>query len=120
MTHLEPCGYAPVPFSLSLWMYTTRKTKFCLCVYDFDVKFYSKNDADHLIEALQKGYPVKVDWRGENCCGFKLDWHYTKGYVDMSMSTCIPKCLQKLPPDYTRKRQKLPHAWTIPVYGQKR
>ena len=96
------------------------KDKNFLCVDDFGVKFYSKTDANHLINALKNGYPVTVNWKGKNYCGFQLDWHYKKGYVDMSMPTYIQKLLKTFPPDYIRKRQKSPHAWTIPTYEQKR
>ena len=47
--HLQPFGYAPVPHSLSLWTHETKPTEFCLCVYDFGVKYYSKEDVLHLI-----------------------------------------------------------------------
>ena len=61
VNHLAPYSYALVPFSLSIWSHTSGKTKFCLCVDDFGVKYYSKNDANHLLDALKKGYPVTVE-----------------------------------------------------------
>ena len=85
--HLDSYCYVPVPFLLSLWTHKTLRTKFCLCVDDFGVKFYSKDDAENLINALKKGYPVTVDWDGKNYCGFTLDWQYGKGYANMSMES---------------------------------
>ena len=76
--HLEPYGYAPVPHSLSLWTHKTKRTKCCLCVDDFGIKYYSKEDALHLVNALKEGYPTSVDWEGNNYCGYKLEWNYEK------------------------------------------
>ena len=63
--HLEPYGYKPVPTSLSLWHHQTKKTKLCLCVDDFGVKYFSKADADHLIHVLRQKYPTSVDCEGK-------------------------------------------------------
>ena len=54
VNHLAPFGYHPLPFSLGLWTHETRKTTFCLCVDDFGVKYFSLDDAEHLISALQE------------------------------------------------------------------
>ena len=94
VAHLKPHGYEPIPFSLSLWRHKTRRTKFCLCVDDFGVKYFTKEDADHLLNALKSGYPTSIDWEGKNYCGFTLEWNYKKGYVDVSMPGYLPKMLQ--------------------------
>ena len=52
---------------------------------DFIVKYYNKQDATHLINALKSKYEITQDWSGENFCGLKLKWNYDKGYMDMSM-----------------------------------
>ena len=49
--HLAPYGYHPSPHSPNIWYHTSRPTKFCLCVDDFGVKYYSQDDATHLIKA---------------------------------------------------------------------
>ena len=36
--NLKPHGYSPCPFTAGLWKHNTRKTKFCLCVDDFQVR----------------------------------------------------------------------------------
>ena len=109
VSHLKPFGYSPVPHSLSLWTHVTRKTKFCLCVDDFGVKYYTKEDAHHLINALKQGYPTSVDWEGKNYCGYTFDWNYEKGYVDVSMPTYIPKMLKKFNHSVPTKPQRAPH-----------
>ena len=52
--HLAPHGYRPVPHSLGLWTHDTRPTSFCLCVDDFGIKYFTKNDANHLLDILKK------------------------------------------------------------------
>ena len=49
---LKPHGYHTCPETTGLWLHRTRKTKFCLCVDGFGVKYFSKDDADRLLTAL--------------------------------------------------------------------
>ena len=55
---LAPNGYEPMPHPTSLWQHRTLKTTFSLCFEDFGVKYFSKIDDDHLINALQKNYNI--------------------------------------------------------------
>jgi hypothetical protein len=54
-------GYHPCPYTTGLWSHDTRPTKFCLCVDDFGVKYFSKPDADHLLDSLRQHYKISVD-----------------------------------------------------------
>ena len=47
--HLNDNGYYPVIGTNATFYYKTRKTKFCLCVDDFGIKYHSTDDADHII-----------------------------------------------------------------------
>ena len=40
--HLQPYGYSPDSFAPNIWSHETRKTKFCLCVDNFGVKYFPK------------------------------------------------------------------------------
>lgn len=51
--HLAPHGYCPVPHSLGLWTHDTCPTRFCLCVDDFGIKYFSEGDEMHLIDILK-------------------------------------------------------------------
>ena len=51
---LEPYGYYPVPGTTGIWEHSTRPTKLCVCVDDFGVKYWSKEDADHFCNSLGK------------------------------------------------------------------
>ena len=82
---LEPFGYEPIQGTVGLWNYRTKPTKFCLCVDDFGIKYQSKEDADHLCNAIGTNFRYTVDREGKNYCGLYLDWNYKLGYVDISM-----------------------------------
>jgi len=91
--HLEPHGYFPDPNNPGLWYHNTRRTRFCLCVDDFGIKYFSKDDAEHLINVLKKYYKVSIDWTGKNYCGFEITWNYEQKYVDIQMPGYIEKLL---------------------------
>ena len=117
--HLAPYGYYPVSHTPGLWRHTTRCTTFTLAVDDFGIKYFSKEDADHLFASLATRYELTIDWTGSSYLGFKIDWNYQAGYVDISMPTYVPKALLTLSHTPPTKPQHSPHRWTAPVYGQK-
>ena len=51
---LQPHGYFPEPHTVGLWAHKTLKTKFCLCLDDFGVKYFSTHEANHLLDALKQ------------------------------------------------------------------
>ena len=89
--NLEPHGYYPCPNTEGLWKHVSRRTTFCLCVDDFGIKYFSKEDVNHLLASLRQNYKISVDWEGKNYCGLTLEWNYEKGYVDISMPGYIEK-----------------------------
>ena len=118
--NLEQDGYSPCPVSVGIWKHKTRATKFCLCVDDFGIKYNSLDDANHLLDALRKHYQISVDWTGKNYCGLTIDWHYDKGYVDISMPGYIPALLHRLRHPLPKRPVHHPHDYTIPAYGKGR
>jgi hypothetical protein len=119
VTQLAPYGYHPCPYTTGLWHHDTRPTKFCLCVDDFGVKYFSQQDADHLLNALRDNYKISVDWAGKNYCGLVIDWNYAKNYVDISMPGYVANTLARLQHRRPTRPQFAPHQWTQPAYGQK-
>lgn len=117
---LAPHGYKPIPHTTRMWYHETRPTKFCLCVDDFGVKFYSQADADHLINALCQHYKISIDWNGENYCGLTFDWNYAEGYVDISMPNYIKKVLHKYNHPTPQQPVYAPHKHTPPTFGATR
>jgi hypothetical protein len=119
VNQLAPHGYHPCPYTTGLWHHETRPTKFCLCVDDFGVKYFSRHDADHLLNALRAHYKISVDWEGKNYCGLSIHWNYHKQYVDVSMPDYVPSTLARLQHQTPARPQHAPHQWTQPAYGQK-
>ena len=111
---LKPFGYTPVIGTVGVWQHDTRPTNFCLCVDDFGIKYHSKSDAQHLLNAIGAHYKYTSDWTGCNYCGLTLDWHYSEGYVDISMPDYITKALQRLQYKCKVSPQYSPHAH-IPI-----
>lgn len=72
-TNLAKHGYFPIPHAVGMWKHTTHKTKFCLCVDDFGIQYYSKEDAEHLINALEEFYKITINWSEKHYCGLTLD-----------------------------------------------
>ena len=63
--NLAPYGYEPIPHTDGLWRHKTRKITFCLCVDDIGIKYFHKDDVNHLISVLQRNYQLSTDWRGQ-------------------------------------------------------
>ena len=93
---LQPFSYKPIAITVRLWYYKTRLTIFCLCVDNFGIKYQSKNDANHLCNAIRVNFRYTVDKEGKNYCGLTLDQNYKLEYVDISMLKSIPDILKKL------------------------
>jgi hypothetical protein len=89
-----------------------------LCVDDFGIKYYSRVDADHLLNALRAHNKISVDWDGKNYCGLTINWHYQKNYFDVSMPGYIPAVLARLRHKPPLRPQLAPHQWMQPTYGQ--
>jgi hypothetical protein len=119
VNQLAPHGYHPCPYTTGLWSHDTRQTKFCLCVDDFGVKYFSKDDANHFLESLRAHYKISVDWEGKNYCGLSIKWNYPKKYVDVSMPGYVASALARLQHKPPSRPQYAPHQWTQPAYGQK-
>ena len=88
---LEKEGYIHIESTTGLWKHKNRKTIFALCVDDFGVKYFNKEDLAHLIATLQKHYIITIDKTGKKYCGLTFDWHYEDGYVDVSMPEYVNK-----------------------------
>ena len=63
---LVECGYTQSKIIHGLWKHSSRPTTFTLVVDDFGVKYISMEDANHLIDVLQKYYQITIDWMDQN------------------------------------------------------
>ena len=116
---LEPFGYRPVPGTVGLWKHESKPITFCLCVDDFGIKYFHREDVEHLLHAIGQTFQYTTDWEGKNYCGLTLDWHYNKGYVDISMPGYVEKALQRLQYKQKINPQYSPHTHTAIQYGKK-
>ena len=81
ISHMDPQVYYTILFTTGLWAHQIRRTKSCHCVDDFGVKYFSKDDADHLLESLKNHYAISTYWEGHNYLGFTINWNYNEVYV---------------------------------------
>jgi len=114
---LAPHGYRPCPYTTGLWEHDTRLTKFCLCVDDFGIKYFCKDDLNHLLDTLRKYYKISVDMDGKNYCGLSIYWDYAKHFVDISMPGFTSKTREQLQHKTPSKPQHAPHNWNKPAYA---
>jgi hypothetical protein len=117
--NLAKHGYHPVKRAPGLWKHETRKTTFTLVVDDFGVQYFSKEDADHLINAIKESYPVKVDWTGLKYVGIDLKWDYDKEEVILSMKGYVQKALKEYQHTPPTKPFDAPTKFHKPEFGQK-
>ena len=71
--NLKPFGYTTIIGTVGIWQHETRPIIFCLCVDDFGIKYNSKQDAQHLLDAIGANYKYTYDWTGSNYCELKLE-----------------------------------------------
>ena len=62
---LSEQGYCSIISSMGLWNHPERKILLNLCVDNFGIKYFNKDDVQHLINKLSKTYKVNVDWSGK-------------------------------------------------------
>ena len=68
-----------------MWKHNTINNIFCLYVDDFGIKYFNKEDSQHLLDTLVTNYIYTVNWAGTNFCGITIEWDYDKRHVDVSM-----------------------------------
>ena len=115
--HLAHFGFAPVPRTLALWKHTTKPIIFSLVVDNFGVQYIGKENADHLIQTLQKIYIISIDWTGYLFYRLTIDWDYAEHTYDISMPKYIQTALLKFQHPAPKRPQHAPHSWEKPTYG---
>ena len=108
-TRLNDAGYKPVVGSAGMFRHVTRSTMFCLCVDDFGIKHYSKDDLNHLLQTLGKHYEYSIDYTGADFCGLHYDWDYQNGFADVSLPKHVQTTLQRLQHKPLKSPQYSPH-----------
>jgi len=62
VTLMKPHGYAPLRCNPGIWRHEKRDVLFTLCVDDFGIKYSNLDNANHLLNTLQKYYKISTDW----------------------------------------------------------
>jgi hypothetical protein len=57
-------------------------------------KYMNKDDAEHLLNAIQKYYKCSSDWDAKQYCGLTFKWDYEGKKVHSSMPNYLAKALQ--------------------------
>ena len=68
-----------------------KKKTFNLCVDDFGTKYFSKDDAHHLIDTIKTNYEFTIDWTRSLYTGINLDCKYTASpaSVDLRINVLV-------------------------------
>ena len=116
---LATVGYYQSKIVPGLWTHKTRDICFTLVVDDFAVKYTKKEDAQHLINAIQKFYTTTIDWDATKYIGLTVDWDYTNRKVYLHMPGYLTKALQRFKHEIPKSKQNSPHPHATPQYGAK-
>ena len=117
--NLQPQGYAPVAHTHGLWTHTTMPTTFTLAVDDFGIKFFSADNATHLLDFFRKKYSITVNPSGSKYCGLIINWNYRSNYVNISMPNAVRKALERFQHPKTTRPQQSTHKCLTSTYGAK-
>jgi hypothetical protein len=116
-THLATHGYAPCTHKPGLWNHSTWDITFTLVVDDFGIKYTNRDDALHLLSALEELYTITTDLTGSLYLAMTLRWDYIRCTVDISMPGYIAKALERFQHTPPHRPEHSPHVWTKPIYG---
>ena len=106
-------GYYPIPFTTGLWAHYTRRTKCCLHVDDFSVKYIFTSMMQLISSSILRKYLVSADLGGNNYLGPSMNWNDEKRYFDISMPDYLPKDLACFQHPKPKCPKYVPHHWTL-------
>jgi len=116
---LEKDGYRQSKTTPGLWQHDTHPISFSLVVDDFGVKYVGEENAQHLLDTVQKYYKCSCDWKGERYCRLTIKWDYAGRKVHLSMPGYVQKALTRFQHPPPPKRQDQPYPHVKPSYGAK-
>ena len=76
---------------------------------DFGVKYFSKDDANRLLNSLKNHYAISTDWEGRNYLGLTIYWNYSEEYVNIPIPDYVRKALDRLQHPKPKRPQYDPH-----------
>ena len=72
--NLAPHGYYSVQYTPGLWKHETRKITFIPSITDFAIKYHSKDNLNHLLNALRTKYEILINPSGTNYISLMIAW----------------------------------------------
>jgi hypothetical protein len=116
---LAEYGYHQSKIINGFWKHKTRPICFVLVVNDFTVKYVNKEDAEHLINAINKYYPRTVDKEATKYIGLAIELDNTNRKAHIHMPGYLQKALTRFNHETPDKIQNSPHPHVIPQYRAK-
>ena len=115
--HLANFGFTPVPRTPALWKHNTNPIIFSLVVDNFGVKYIGKENANHLIQSLQKVYTISIDCTGSLFCGLTIKWDYSAHTCKIFMIKYLQADLHKFQHPAPKRPHHSPNSWDKRTYG---
>ncbi len=76
-----------------------------------------EENAQHLLDTVQKYYKCSCDWKGEQYCGLTIKWDYKGWKVHILMPGYVHMALTRSQHPPPTKRQDQPYPHVKPNYG---
>ena len=76
----------PIIGTIGIWKHARRIIVFAICIDNFGVKYFNKDDVEHLMATRKKYYEISTDWEGKSIAD--LPWIGTMRRV-MWISLCL-------------------------------
>jgi hypothetical protein len=76
-----------------------------------------EENAQHLLDTVQKYYKCSCDWKGERYCRLTIKWDCEGQKVHILMPGYVRKALTRFQPPPPTKRQDQPYPHVKPNYG---
>jgi hypothetical protein len=92
---LKAHGYHQSTITPGLWKHDTQPISFFLIVDNFGVKYVGEENAQHLLDTVQKYNKCSCNWEGEQYYGLTIKWEYEGQKVHISMPGCVHKALTR-------------------------
>ena len=89
---------------------------FCPYVDNFGVNYFSKDDADHILNSLGNHHALSTGWEGCNYIGMNIKRNYKEVYVNILIPEYVSKSLEHLQHPNLKRPQYASHQQKVPTY----
>jgi hypothetical protein len=116
---IKEAGYYEDSRVPCLLKHKTKSIIGAIVVDDIGLKARSKDDVMHLVNAIEKVWKVKINWKGDRYVGMDLKWNYNPDNptLEISCDQVIPDALKRFYPNQTLKGADTPgleeKGWTL-------